>query len=94
MLEGVLDDTDQHIFTLVKTAQPGIKFKYNWDAMGMRLTESGSVAIENIHVPWSDALGWDANTHQPNKAILGVPFANMLLPSIQLVFSNFYLGIG
>ena len=93
VLEGVLDGTDQHIFTLVKTDQPGIQFQYNWDAVGMRLTESGSVRISNIRVPWSDALGWDSKTHQQNTAVLSVPFATMLLPSIQLVFSNFYLGI-
>lgn len=93
VLEGVLDGTEQHIFTLVKTDQPGIQFQHNWDAIGMRLTESGSVRIDNIRIPWSDALGWDPKTRQQNSTILGVPFASMLLPSIQLVFSNFYLGI-
>ncbi|KAK5120117.1 hypothetical protein LTR85_006598 [Meristemomyces frigidus] len=93
VLEGVLDGTEDHIFTLVKTDQPGMQFFYNWDSIGLRLTESGSVKIDNIKVPWSDALGWDSKTKRPVAEVLGIPFASLLLPTIQLVFSNFYLGI-
>ncbi|KAF7196808.1 Dibenzothiophene desulfurization enzyme C [Pseudocercospora fuligena] len=93
VLEGVLEGTEDHIFTLVKTEQPGIQFAHNWDNVGLRLTESGSVKIDNIRVPWTDALGWDPEKKKPIPEILGVPFASMLLPTIQLVFSNFYLGI-
>ena len=93
VLEGVLSGTEDHIFTLVKTEQPGIQFQHNWDNIGMRLTESGSVRIENIVVPWGDALGWDPKTKRPIPEVLGVPFASMLLPTIQLVFSNFYVGV-
>lgn len=59
----------------------------------MRLTESGSVKIDQVKVPWADALGWDPNTRAPDPAVLSIPFATLLLPTIQLVFSNFYLGI-
>lgn len=93
VLEGVYDGTDAHIFTFVKTEQPGIQFAHNWDNMGLRLTESGSVRIDNIRVPWSDALGWDVSKKAPDPAVLGIIFSSLLLPTIQLVFSNFYLGI-
>lgn len=59
----------------------------------MRLTESGSVKIDNIRAPWTDALGWDAETKRPLAHILGAPFSTLLLPTIQLMFSNFYIGI-
>lgn len=93
VLEGVFDGTEDHIFTLVKTDQPGIQFQHNWDNVGMRLTESGSVRIENVKAPWSDALGWSTETKRPIPEVLNIPFASMLLPTIQLVFSNFYLGL-
>lgn len=93
VLEGVFEGTEDHIFTLVKTNQPGIVFQHNWDNVGMRLTESGSVRIDRIRAPWSDALGWSPSTKRPIPEILGLPFASMLLPTIQLVFSNFYLGL-
>ncbi|KAL6918578.1 hypothetical protein FSHL1_010003 [Fusarium sambucinum] len=93
VLEGAYEDTSDHIFAFVKTEQPGIKFSYDWDNVGLRLTESGSVKIENVVVPWKDALGWDTSKKKPDPAILGIPFASLLLPTIQLVFSNFYIGI-
>ncbi|KAL8911711.1 MAG: hypothetical protein Q9171_003164 [Xanthocarpia ochracea] len=41
----VYEDTDQHIFALAPTKQPAIQFSHNWDNVGLRLTESGSVGI-------------------------------------------------
>ncbi|OGE54632.1 hypothetical protein PENARI_c005G02758 [Penicillium arizonense] len=93
VLEGVLDGTQDHIFALVKTDQPGIQFAHNWHNIGLRLTESGGVKIDNVRAPWTDALGWDASTKQPREDTLKIAFATLLLPTIQLVFSNFYLGI-
>lgn len=93
VLEGVYQATGDHIFALVPTVQPGIQFAHNWDNIGLRLTESGSVKIDNIRAPWTDALGWNAQLKQPDPTVLGIPYASLLLPTIQLVFSNFYLGI-
>ncbi|TGO14125.1 hypothetical protein BTUL_0058g00500 [Botrytis tulipae] len=93
ILEGVLEGTGKHIFAAVPTRQPGIQFAHNWNNIGLRLTESGSVKIENVKVPWEDALGWNAQTKEPLPQILTVPFATLLLPTIQLVFANFYIGI-
>lgn len=44
-------------------------------------------------VPWRDALGWSEKDKQPLDSILGIPWATLLLPTIKLVFSNFYIGI-
>ncbi|QIX02152.1 hypothetical protein AMS68_007669 [Peltaster fructicola] len=93
VLEGVLEGTEDHIFTFVKTEQPSIIFSHNWQSIGLRLSESGSVKIDKVRVPWTDALGWDATIKRPIPEILSIPFASLLLPTIQLVFSNFYLGI-
>ncbi|MCJ1239056.1 hypothetical protein MMC14_007049 [Varicellaria rhodocarpa] len=93
ILEGVLEGSEDHIFSFVKTDQTGIQFARNWDNVGLRLTESGSVKISNIRAPWKDAFGWDSETKKPIESILKIPFATLLLPTIQLVFSNFYLGI-
>lgn len=93
VLEGVYEGTAHHIFAFAKTDQPGIQFKHDWNNIGLRLTESGGVKINDVVVPWSDALGWDARTKEPDPKVLQIPFASLLLPTIQLVFSNFYLGI-
>jgi len=93
VLEGVLEGTENHIFAFVLTKQPGFVFAHNWNNVGLRLTESGGVKIQNISIPWNDALGWSADTHEPIASILNIPFASLLLPTIQLVFVNLYLGI-
>lgn len=81
VLEGVLEGTEDHIFAFVPTEQPGIKFAHNWDNVGLRLTESGGVSIEEVAAPWEDALGWDVKTKRPDPAVLGIPFASLLLPT-------------
>ena len=93
VLEGVYEDTEGHIFAFVPTNQPGIVFSHNWNNIGLRLTESGSVKIENVPIAWEDALGWSNETKAPIPEVLQVPFTALLLPTIQLVFSNFYIGI-
>ena len=81
VLEGVLEGTQDHIFAIVKTSDPRIQFAYNWHNIGLRLTESGGVKIDNVRAKWIDALGWDAQSKRPREDVLGVPFAGLLLPS-------------
>ena len=81
VLEGVLDGTQDHIFTIVETRQSGIEFAHDWDNVGLRLTESGGVKFENVRAPWKDALGWDASSKKPIPEILTIPFATLLLPT-------------
>lgn len=90
VLEGAVNGRPpaEHIFAIVPTAQAGIEFSYNWDNIGLRLTESGGAKIENISAPWADALGWDAQTKKPDPAVLGIPFPSLLLPRYVAVPSS------
>lgn len=87
VLEGVLDGTDTHIFAIVPTAQPGIVFAGDWDNLGQRLTESGSVEITGVRVDWASAAGFVGKVFQP------LTYNTLNVPAIQLVFANLYLGI-
>lgn len=87
VLEGVLSGTDTHIFAIVPTDQPGIVFGGDWDNLGQRLTESGSVEIRGVRVPWAAAAGFVEKVFQP------LIYNTLNVPAIQLVFTNFYLGI-
>lgn len=87
VLEGVLEGTDTHIFAIVPTAQDGIVFADDWDSLGQRLTESGSVQIRDVRVPWASAAGFVDRVFQP------LIYNTLNVPAIQLVFANFYLGI-
>ncbi len=83
----MLDGTDTHIFAIVPTAQPGIVFAGDWDNLGQRLTESGSVEITGVRVDWASAAGFVGKVFQP------LTYNTLNVPAIQLVFANFYLGI-
>ncbi|MBO0839832.1 MAG: acyl-CoA dehydrogenase family protein [Sciscionella sp.] len=87
VLEGVLEGTDKHIFAIVPSKQPGIQFGDDWDNLGQRLTESGSVTITDVRVPWEQAAGFVDKEFQPRT------YNTLNVPLIQLVFTNFYLGI-
>lgn len=87
VLEGVLTGTDKHIFAIVPSRQDGIVFADDWDNLGQRLTESGSVEIRDVRVPWEQAAGYVDKEFQPRT------YNTLNVPLIQLVFTNFYLGI-
>lgn len=86
-LEAALDGHDDHVFALASSRDPGITFHDGWDALGQRLTESGSVTIDRVELPWTSALGWVGKQFRPRV------YNTVTLPAIQLVFTSFYLGI-
>ena len=77
----VLESTDKHIFAIASSRQPGVQFQHNWDNVGLCLTESGSVKIDNVRLPWSEALGWDPIKKEPIESILKIPYTTLLLPT-------------
>jgi alkylation response protein AidB-like acyl-CoA dehydrogenase len=87
VLEGVLEGTDKHIFAIVPSKQDGIVFDDDWDNLGQRLTESGSVTITGVRVPWAQAAGY------VDKEFVPRVYNTLNVPLIQLVFTTFYLGI-
>lgn len=91
VLEGVLDGTDKHIFAIVPTDQPAIRFLGDWDSLGQRLTESGGVSIEGVRVPWAAAAGY---VERDGEHVFEPRVYNTLnVPLIQLIFANLYVGI-
>ncbi|KAL1407920.1 hypothetical protein Q8F55_004715 [Vanrija albida] len=92
ILEGALDtDATKHIFAYAPSKTAGISFGFDWDNLGLRLTESGSAKFDNVKVPWANTFGWKDG--QPIPEATATPYASLLLPNIQLVFSNIYLGL-
>jgi alkylation response protein AidB-like acyl-CoA dehydrogenase len=86
-LEASVAGHEDHVFLLAPSDHPGITFHDGWDALGQRLTESGSVTIDDVVLPWSGALGWVDKTFRPRV------YNTLCLVAIQLVFTSFYLGI-
>lgn len=87
VLEGALEGSTDHVFAIVPSNIEGLSFHDDWDNIGLRQTESGSVTIDKIRVDWSSAAGFVDKAFQPRV------YNTLNVPTIQLVFVNFYLGI-
>ncbi|MGA5206358.1 acyl-CoA dehydrogenase family protein [Streptomyces variegatus] len=87
VLEGVLEGTDDHVFAIVPSDSEGLTFHDDWDNIGQRLTESGGVTLDAVRVPWSVAAGYVDKRFRPRV------YNTLNVPTIQLVFASFYLGI-
>jgi alkylation response protein AidB-like acyl-CoA dehydrogenase len=60
-----------------------VEYLGDWDALGQRLSASGSVRFTNVKVTPADILGLGTDE----------PFSTLITPAIQLAFGNLYLGI-
>ena len=76
-------DRDGQFVLFVIDHREGVEPLGDWDALGQRLSASGSVRYTNVRVEAEDVLGELADE----------PFANLITPGIQLAFANLYLGI-
>lgn len=72
----------QVLFVVLDHDRAGIHYLDDWDALGQRLSASGSVRFSNVHVEADDVLGQLGDE----------PFSTLLTPGIQLAFGNLYLG--
>ena len=87
VLEGIIEGTATHVFAIVPTAQDGIVFRGDWDNLGQRLTDSGTVEINDVEVDWSGAAGFVDKEFQP------LVYNTLNFPALEIVFANFYVGI-
>lgn len=73
------------VIATIPTARTGVRIHDDWDNMGQRQTDSGSVSFDDVYVAEEELL------HQPGP--LGSPFASLRPSLAQLVLTNLYIGI-
>ncbi len=91
---GVVQDASAQqgsiITAVIPTDRAGVTVNDDWDALGMRRTDSGTVEFHDVEVRADEVLGG------PN-AIINDFFqfqpASLFGPLVQLSFANVYLGI-
>jgi alkylation response protein AidB-like acyl-CoA dehydrogenase len=76
-------DTGRFVFFVLDHDREGVEYLGDWDALGQRLSASGSVRFTNVKVEPTDILGLGSDE----------PFSTLITPAIQLAFGNLYLGI-
>jgi alkylation response protein AidB-like acyl-CoA dehydrogenase len=85
-LTGKLEDGGL-VFLVVDSKSPHLAYNNDWDNMGQRLTESGSITVTDLVVPWSAAIGYTG------KKITPMVYNTLSLLTLQLIMTNMYLGI-
>jgi len=80
---GAEQGHDRILAVVIDHERAGVRFVDDWDALGQRLSASGSVEFDAVPVATSDVLG-----------VVGEePYSTLVTPGIQLAFGNLYLGI-
>ncbi|MGB3481048.1 MAG: acyl-CoA dehydrogenase family protein [Mycobacterium sp.] len=74
---------DRVLASVIEHDRPGVEYLGDWDALGQRLSASGSVRFNNVAVAAEDILGEVADE----------PYSTLVTPGVQLGFANLYLGI-
>lgn len=92
MIPSLSAGTDKHVFAIVPTDQPGLRFAGDWDNLGQRLTESGAVEISDVRVPWAAAAGYVERADGSYEYVPRV-YNTLNVPLLQIGFVNFYIGI-
>jgi len=80
-------DVGNVLFAAIPSHREGVKLNGDWDYIGQRQTDSGSVTFERVLIHKEEILGDPTATAHP------APFATLVTPAIQAVFVNLYLGI-
>jgi len=77
----------EHALAGIPSSREGFSARFDWDAFGQRLTESGTVDFRDVRVERSEIFG-----RGPLKTAESKPWMTVTTPMMQLVFVNFYLG--
>lgn len=68
---------------VVEHDRDGVEFAGDWDALGQRLSASGSVSYHDVAISVADILG----------EVGEEPYSTLVTPGVQLGFANLYLGL-
>lgn len=85
IVSAIDPDTGKLVVGAIPSDRRGLTLHDDWDNMGQRQTDSGSVTLEGVLIDRSELLA----TPGP----LGSPFASLRPCIAQLVLANVYLGI-
>ncbi|WP_346622453.1 acyl-CoA dehydrogenase family protein [Blastococcus montanus] len=74
-------------FVIAESTAPGLVYHHDWDNMGQRLTESGTITVTDLEVPWTAALGF------VDKELVSSVYSSLSILTLQQIMANLYQGI-
>ncbi|MDF3833332.1 acyl-CoA dehydrogenase family protein [Cupriavidus basilensis] len=86
LVVSAFENNSRLLIGVVPTARKGITVLNDWDNMGQRQTDSGTVILDRLSVAPADLL--------TDPGPLSTPFACLRPMLAQLILANIYLGLG
>ncbi|MER6989009.1 acyl-CoA dehydrogenase family protein [Saccharopolyspora hirsuta] len=87
MLEGRIPGREVPISALAMATEPGFGLAAERDGFGLRRSVSARVAVDDVAIPWTGALGHVDKQFQPR------PYNEFLHPTLDLALANVFLGL-
>ena len=87
VISGTRSDLGNILFAILPSHREGIVINDDWDYIGQRQTDSGSVVFDNVLIQKDEVMGEPDSQEPPH------PYATMVTCLHQSVIVNVYLGI-
>lgn len=86
LVASALNPEGRMLIGVLPTGRPGIKVLHDWNNIGQRQTDSGSVLFDDVEVAQDELL--------TDPGPLSSPYACLRPLLAQLILANIYLGLG
>jgi alkylation response protein AidB-like acyl-CoA dehydrogenase len=83
--EGAAEKSGKTVVAVIPTDRDGVTVHDDWDPIGQRQTDSGSVSFQQVHVPRDDILH--------SSTAPASPYASLRTLVAQLLLANLFVGI-
>jgi len=87
LLVSAHDDDGKFLIGAIPADREGVTIDHDWDAIGQRQTDSGTVRFDNVRLAGHELLR--GNNGNP----LGTPYATLRACLAQSILTNIYLGL-
>lgn len=84
LVSAVVEGQDEPLLAIIPTKQIGIEVKGDWDNMGQRQTDSGTIIFDHVQVAHDEALQRGFNASE---------FSKLRLNIATFILNHLYLGI-
>lgn len=75
-------DRDHYIYAVIPTAREGLEFHNDWDPIGLRGTDSGTITFHNVRILPEDVLHWGHSPAQTGPLPLWASFGAIFYTAV------------
>ncbi|MCP1243080.1 acyl-CoA dehydrogenase family protein [Acetobacter lambici] len=81
-LLAIHPDQDRYIYAVIPTAREGLEFHNDWDPIGLRGTDSGTITFHNVRILPQEVLHWGHSPAQTGPLPLWASFGAIFYTAV------------